>query len=95
MTKDWAEDIRAGYEATRLLRGGYQVEHVHVEEALPDNFCVVVYLAGYADPCVMGDREGTEAWLDARGIRATEAEPRPGQDYSVCRMLYGSRKEAT
>ena len=90
MTKAEAEAKAQEVEFTRHLPGPYTIGEINLEEPLPENFVVVVFLAGHADPCVLGDYAGTQAWMDARGIRATEAEPRPGQDYSVCRMLHGN-----
>ena len=95
MTRAEAEEKAQEVESTRCLPGRYTMNAVTLQEPLPGNFVVVVGFVGEDDPCVLGDYAGTQAWMDARGICATEAEPRPGQDYSVCRMLHGSLEEAT
>ena len=93
MTRTQAEAKAREVDSTRHLPGPYTIGEINLEEPLPNNFVVVVFLVGHEDPCVMGDYAGTQAWMDARGIRATEAELRPGQDYTVSRMLHGSSPE--
>ena len=88
MTKEWAERMICDINAMQLLRKN-QVEHVSMEEALPGNFVVLIYLAGEAEPYLAGDDWGTRAWLSTRNLTLDYGEITGAAAEAVAQSVLG------
>lgn len=88
MTRDKAELMKRAVLEDEA-DPAYKVSRVEVQEPLPDDFVVAVYLEGYAEPCVMGEGPVVQAWLDAHNKVAVEGDITMSQADHVARKLLG------